>query len=267
MITVSELAVYPIKSCRQRVVTERFVDALGFRGDRRWMVVDKSGKFITQRQYPRLVLVTVEEQDTGIVVSAEGMTPLAIATPAACDEASLSVLVWKDECQAVSAGEDADEWFSCFLGVECRLVWMPDTFLRQVDRAYASKGDQVSFADGFSFLLISDASLAALNERLDIPVPMRRFRPNIVVSGCDPHEEDWWDRIRIGDIEFSVVKPCSRCVMTTVDTQLGVKTGQPLRTLASYRRDGNSILFGQNLIHHGQGSLAAGMKLEVLKNG
>ncbi len=265
MITVSELAVYPIKSCRQNVVTERLVDAFGFSGDRSWMVVDKSGKFITQRQYPRLVQVAVEEQDSGIVISAEGMEPLAITTPSVSDTSQLSVQVWKDECQAISAGSEADEWFSHFLGIECRLVWMPDTFLRQVDRAYASTGDQVSFADGFSFLLISEASLQTLNERLDAAVPMRRFRPNIVVSGCDPHEEDRWDRIRIGHIEFSVAKPCSRCVMTTVDTEKGVKTGEPLRMLASYRRQGNGIFFGQNLIHHGQGNIKTGMTVEILK--
>ena len=265
MITVSELAVYPVKSCRQRVVTERMIDAFGFSGDRRWMVVDRDGKFITQRQFPRLVLVTVEEQGAGILLSAEGMASLAVPFPRESEAAPLKVQVWKDTCQVLWAGKEADDWLSRYLGVECRLAWMPDNFLRQVDRDYAEVGDQVSFADGFPFLLISEASLDDLNSRLETPVPMHRFRPNIVIRGCDPYEEDRWDRIRIGDIEFSVAKPCSRCVMTTVDSQTGVKTGEPLRTLASYRRQDKGIMFGQNLIHHGQGRIEQGMPVDIIK--
>jgi uncharacterized protein YcbX len=168
------------------------------------------------------------------------------------------VAIWKDQCVAVAAGAEADAWFTALLGTPCRLVTMPSSTVRQVDLGYAEPGDPVGFADGFPFLLISQGSLDELNRRLEHPVPMDRFRPNIVVDGCEPHAEDGWSRVTIGEISFRVVKPCARCVITTTDQQTGERGREPLRTLATYRRVGNKVLFGQNLIHDGVGAVRVG---------
>jgi hypothetical protein len=190
------------------------------------------------------------------------MPDLAI-DPAA--EGRMEVVVWGDAVQASPAGADADAWLSGFLGLPCRLVCFPDDAVRSVDPGFARPSDQVGFADGFPFLLISQASLDDLNGRVDEAVSMLRFRPNLVVDGCDAYAEDDWRRIRIGDIEFRVAKPCSRCVIPTIDPATGLRGQEPLRTLMSYRRRDNKVYFGQNLIHDGFGRLAVGMPLEVLE--
>jgi uncharacterized protein YcbX len=175
------------------------------------------------------------------------------------------VQVWGDNCLAQSAGAKAAAWLSQFLGLDCRLFFMPESTRREVDPTYAAPTDQVGFADGFPFLLISEASLADLNQRLEQPLPMARFRPNLVVSGCEPYAEDSWKRIRIGELTFRVAKPCSRCVIPTINPETAEKSVEPLRTLNSYRREGNKVYFGQNLLHDGIGELKAGMLVEVLE--
>ena len=257
MFNVSELAIYPVKSSRQIVVDRWTVDEFGMADDRRWMVIDSQSQFITQRTHPALVKMICSLQESAIVLEASGQKKLTVKKPERGK--NLTVTVWNDNCGAVDAGDRAASWCSELLDEECRLVYMPGSSFRQVNLKYAEEGIRTGFADGFPFLLISEASLADLNSRLESPVSMLRFRPNIVVSGCEPFAEDSWNRIRIGDIEFSVVKPCTRCIMTTIDTDTLKRHKEPLKTLASYRRLDSQVIFGQNLIHHGRGELRTGM--------
>jgi hypothetical protein len=173
------------------------------------------------------------------------------------------VQVWRDVCDAVPLGEEVNRWFSDFLELSCQLVYMDESTFRPVNPSYATNNEQVSFADGFPFLLISEASLQDLNQRLDEPVPMNRFRPNLVVSGCEAFAEDDWREIHIGSISFRVVKPCSRCSITTVEQTTGIRGKEPLLTLAQYRRRSGEIFFGQNLISGELGTLQIGDVVKI----
>ena len=172
--------------------------------------------------------------------------------------------VWKDECAVLDEGHEAAAWFSDYLGVGARLVRLADDDARPLGTTAAQPGDRVSFADAYPFLLISEASLDGLNRRLSLPVPMDRFRPNIVVEGCGAHAEDQWRHVRIGEVDFRVAKPCSRCVITTTNQQTGESGREPLRTLATYRLEDGEILFGQNLVHGGRGEVGVGDDVVVL---
>lgn len=253
MPTLSAIYIYPIKSLRGIALDRCAVTSRGFEHDRRWMLVDATGKFITQRQQPRLAMVSVALGTEALLVTAPGMDSLQVPYQLERGE-RVRVNIWGDECEALQAGASSDAWFSQYLGLECHLVYMPESTQRHVDRSYAvSAQDVVSFADGFPFLLISEASLEELNSRLTdkgvSAVPMERFRPNLVASGCGPYAEDQWRDIRIGALDFRVVKPCSRCVIPTIDTETGVKAREPLLTLTEYRKQDNKVYFGQNLVH------------------
>ena len=261
---VTELAIYPIKSTKQMSVQEIEVDTRGFRNDRLWVLADDNGHFITQRHYPQLVRIQANPVADGLLVEAEGFPHLMVKTPDV--EGNLSrVSVWKDQCQAADGGDTAAQWFSDFLGTSCRLYFQPEQAVRSVDQRFAREEDKTGFADGFPFLLTSESSLAELNSRLPSPVPMKRFRSNIVVDGLEAFAEDNWKLIQIRDVVFRVVKPCSRCVMITIDTDTGVKSGkEPLSTLASYRKSAAGVIFGQNLIHNNTGIIRVGDKVKVL---
>ena len=263
---VTGINVYPVKSTRPIALSESEVLPRGLPWDRRWMLVDSEGRFVTARQHPRLAMIaTVLGTDTlNISVTGRADLRIPLAEPAA---PSIPVTVWKDRCQAVPAGAAADAWFSEYLGMPVRLVRMTDALVRPVNPDYGGSADQVSFADGFPLLLISEASLHDLNRRLATPVPMQRFRPNLVVDGERAYGEDSWRRIRVGEVEFAGVKNCSRCIFTTIDPQTGVKDagGEPLRTLASYRRrEGGGVFFGQNLIPRSRGTIRLGDSVEIL---
>ncbi len=264
-LQLSQIWRYPVKSLRGNRLESATVDARGIQYDRQWMLVDEQGGFLTQRQMPKMVLVKTHIEDQGLRLSAPGMQDLRISD--ACDDrGSVSVKVWRDECEAEFVDTEADGWLSEFLGRDCRLVYLPSGSVRQVDQAYAQRDDQVGFADGFPFLLISQASLDDLNRRLPVSLPMERFRPNLVISGCDAYAEDSWQRIRIGELIFRVVKPCSRCVIPTIDPETGRRQGdEPLKTLLQYRKQGNKVMFGQNLLHDGIGHLSQGMEVEILE--
>ena len=254
---------YPVKSLRGGGFDTLEVDGRGLCFDRHWMVVDAQGQFVTQRQQARMALIdTRVDDDGGLLLQAPGMPDLMVR---GAQGASLPVVVWRDKVNAIPVGGDADAWLSEFLAIDCRLVVFPYDARRAVDPDYAAATDQVGFADGFPFLLISQASLDDLNARLAQPVPMLRFRPNLVVEGCTAYAEDGWRRIRIGELEFRVAKPCSRCIIPTIDPATAQRSAEPLRTLMSYRRRDNRIYFGQNLIHDGTGRLAVGMPVEVLE--
>lgn len=253
---------YPVKSLRGASHDALEVGRRGFRYDREWMVVDKDGRFLTQRQVARMALIDTRVDDAGrLFLEAPDMPPIAVANDMA---QPVDVVVWGDKVVASHVDPAADAWLTRFLGITCRLVRFPAGGVRAVDPAFAAAGDEVGFADGFPFLLISQASLDALNGRLEEPVPMVRFRPNLVVDGCGPHAEDSWRRLRIGDLRLRVAKPCSRCIIPTIDPETAERGPDPLRTLMTYRKQDNKVLFGQNLIHDGEGLLQVGMPVEVL---
>jgi len=256
--------VYPIKSAGGIALESSEVDERGLRHDRRWMLVDETGCFMSQRQFPRVALIGVRIEPDGLVVDAPGMPSLEVPFRPAAGSLLLA-RVWDDLVESLTVSDDSDRWFSEFLGVSCKLVYLPDESVRPVDPAYARTGDQVGLADGFPFLLISEASLADLNARLEHPLPMNRFRPNLIVGGCRPFAEDGWKLVRIGPITFRVVKPCARCTITTVDQESAVRGKEPLRALARFRKVGTKVLFGQNLIHDEPGALRTGDPVEVLQ--
>jgi uncharacterized protein len=234
--------------------------------DRRWLLIDSNNRFLTQREYSKMATVSIDVLAEGLKLSAADVQPVVV--PFDYDnEIAESVQIWNDVCPANSVSKDANEWLSALLGADCRLVHMPDDSLRPVEKEFAVNSDVVSFADAFPFLLLTEASLDDLNGRLVESVPMNRFRPNLVISGASAFAEDDWKIISIGDNVFHVVKPCGRCVMTTVDQEKGVRSGEePLRTLASYRRKENKVLFGQNLIaEKSHGTVRIGDTVTVLK--
>lgn len=262
-LVLSELWRYPVKSLRGDRCMSLAVDARGPSGDRHWMLVDEQGRFLTQRQLARMALIQAEPTAHGLQLScAEQVIEVLRPEP---DAALLPVRVWRDNCLAQLADSAVNDWLSGLLDVACRLVYLLPSQLRQVDLDYAQPGDQTGFSDGFPFLLISQASLDDLNSRLAQALPMRRFRPNLVVSGCEPYAEDSWRRIRIGKLTFRVAKPCSRCIIPTIDPETAARGAEPLRTLATYRRRDNKIWFGQNLLHDGIGELREGMSVEILE--
>jgi hypothetical protein len=256
-IRLTGLNIHPIKSARAIALDESPVDEFGLRYDRRWMVVAQSGVFLSQRTQPRLALVVPSISDGMLQVDAPGMPRLQTPLHPRSSVAT-SVTVWDDTCAASWVGERAAEWFSDFLGTPCSLVHMADQIVRPANSAFAPPGVRVGFADAFPFLLISEESLADLNRRLADPLPMNRFRPNLVVAGCEPYAEDGWGRIEIGGVRLQVVKPCERCLVTTTDQATGERGKEPLRTLATYRRVGNDLMFGQNVVHENTGRIRIG---------
>lgn len=265
-ITLKELYVYPIKSVGGIALQEARLDSRGVEYDRRWMLVDESGKFMSQRKYPRMALISTRLAPECLVVEAPEMPELRLSLRPE-ERPNTEVRIWTDTVSATPVEDGADEWFSAFLGVRCKLVYMPDDEVRQVDLEYAQRGDQVGFADGFPFLLVSQASLDDLGERLDRRIPVDRFRPNLVVEGCEAFAEDDWQRLRVGDIGFRAVKPCSRCSIVMTDQSTGERDREVLATLASYRQVGKKIFFGQNLAHDTTGTLRVGDAVEVTRPG
>jgi hypothetical protein len=252
---VSALYVYPIKSCRGIRVGEWPVEKRGFFADRRWMIVDAAGNFVTQRETARLSLVDTRLDSESLSVSSSGFSRLVL--PLTHSAAPKTVRIWQDQVLACPHPEGS-AWFSELLGAPHELVYMTDAEHRPVNPARARAGDIVSFADGYPFLLISEASLEDLNARLEQPIAMERFRPNIVIGGTEPFAEDGYSEVWLGAISFRGVKRCDRCVITTIDPRTGEQGREPLRTLAKYRLEDQKVWFGMNLIHDGTGRLRVG---------
>lgn len=266
------LFIYPLKSGAAVGVDSTTVESMGPRGDRRYMLVDRRGGFVTQRTHPKMALINAQSGSEGALTLSFSGRSLTVAQPTTetGESETLPVTIWDDTVVARVCSSAASADISEFLGDDLRLVHIADDTVRQVDLTYARPTDAVGFADGFPFLALSEGSLADLNGRLSTPVSMRHFRPNLVIGGTLPFAEDSWLQIRIGTVVFDVVKPCARCTMTTVDPRRGVKTGrEPLATLASYRQlqspQSNEVFFGQNLVHRGSGVLRVGHKVEVLR--
>lgn len=263
MIKLSEIAIYPLKSTAQLSLSEAQTGPFGFDMDRRWMLIDKAGMMLTQRKHPRMCLIQAQPAAKQLQFNAPDMPQLML--PRQTSAGLVKATVWDDTCNAYDCGEPAAEWFSAFLNTPVRLVEFPENEVRQVDLEYANKGDITAFSDGFPYLLISQASLDDLNQRLPTAVEMKRFRPNLVVQGNSAFEEDSWKKIRIGEVIFRLVKPCSRCSIPSIDPQTAERSAEVVRTLAEYRMQGNKILFGQNLIAENSGKLQTGMTVEILQ--
>ncbi len=231
--------------------------------DRRWMLVDENSVMLTQRKLSRMSLIHCRLDGEKLIVDAPNMSQLVLQQ---CNQENIvQASVWNDICDAIDCGDTAASWFSEFLQTEARLVYFADDTVRQCDPEYAQPGEITAFSDGFPYLLINQASLDDLNQRLKSPVEMRRFRPNLVIDGSEPFAEDSWKRIRIGDITFRLVKPCSRCIIPSIDPDTAEKSAEPVKTLASYRQRNNKIYFGQNVIAEGSGMLELGMPVEILE--
>jgi hypothetical protein len=255
-LRIDGLWVYPLKSGAP-IATERVeLDARGPRWDRRWMVVDADGKFVTQREEHGLARVRTALSREGLVLAAEGHGTVTLAYEPAGDR--VRVRVWKDECDAVRLRE-ASDWMSTVLGRRVSAVFMPD------DADRTRHGAPVSFADAYPLLLIGRASFDDLKARVAEPLVIERFRPNVVIAGAEPYAEDGWHRIELGSVPVDIVKPCARCVITTIDPATAIAGQEPLRTLATYRRSGTDVLFGQNAIHRATGSLRIGAPVRVLE--
>ena len=264
-MTLSEIWIYPVKSLGGIRVTRADVQEKGLKYDRRWMIVDEDGVFITQRVFPKMALIDVALTSEGLLLSYRPDKSQAVSVPfEPISKLPISVKVWDDQVDALTVSDEADAWLSAQLAKKLRLVIMPESTLRKADPKYAKNNENVSFADGFPFLIISQASLDHLNNLLAEPIEMRRFRPNFVVIDTEPHGEDQWKLIQIGDVRFEFVKPCARCILTTVDPETGEKGAEPLKTLATYRRENNKILFGQNLVAKESGRINQGDNIHVL---
>jgi uncharacterized protein YcbX len=308
--SLASIHIYPLKAGRAVDLPESRVEPWGLAGDRRWLLVDESGRFVSQREEPALARVTVRYAaapgpeyvaaapgpeyiaargleyiaargpdrpvwrapgSTGpISLSVEGWPPLTVPAPSEDGGAEmLWVMVWSSKVRAATAGKNADDWFSDFLGRPVRLVHLDDPTRRQVDPEFGAPGDRVSFADGYPLLLTTTGSLDALGEWLiedgHPPVPMNRFRPNVVIAGTDPWAEDGWRRIQIGPVTFRLVKPCGRCVVTTTDQLTAQRGRQPLQMLGRRRRFGQQLVFGQNMIPDGPGVIRVGDRVQILE--
>lgn len=253
---VQSLYFYPVKSLPGIAVEQLALDEFGPAGDRRWMITDDYGNFVSQRSLPQLARIGVRVE-AGVVfvdVPGSGEFPLEPGL------ATRNVMVWDDWLGAICAKPGPAEALSRFCDKPLDVVYMPNDTFRAIDRVWVKDRRRVGFADGFPFLIVNQASLDELNERLDIKVDMRRFRPNIVVSNAKAWAEDRWAGMTIGAVYFDLVKPCSRCVMTTVDPDNGTKAAdqQPLRTLGSYRMQIGGVIFGMNAIHEGSGPVVLG---------
>lgn len=263
---LQSIHVHPVKASRSLSLREAVVEPWGLAGDRRWMMVDDGGKVVTQRGRPRIALAAAEPlPGGGVRLSAPGREPLTVPVPRA--GGTVPVQIFRDKVEAVPAEDEAvHAWCSEFLEADVRLVHLDDPATRRpVDPRYALPGETVTFADGFPLLLTTTASLEALNALIargehaeEGPLPMDRFRPNVVVSGTEAWAEDGWSRVTVGDVDFRVAKPCGRCVVTTTDQGTAERGREPLHSLGQHRRVNGKLVFGQNLVPLGRGTIRVG---------
>ena len=265
MITLSNLTYYPIKACRGFDVAESHVERMGLADDRRMMVVTPEGEFLTQREHPKLALITPALKNDSVTLSAPNFDSIQFGIQKSGTPASVNI--WKSKgVSAIDQGDETAQWFSDWLGVSVRLMHVDQNFKRRLNPDFAvSAEDHTGFADGYPILIISEESLQDLNSKLDSALPMNRFRPNIVVKGCEPFAEDAWKRIRIGGVEMALVKPCPRCEVTTIDKETLERNKEPLKTLATYRKQEGGAMFGMNVIPLNEGGINLGMSVEVLE--
>ncbi len=263
---LAELHVYPLKGARGIALQRADVLAGGLRHDRRLMLLDAHGAFVTQRKHPRMALVTtafVEAQAALALTTPNGGT-FEVALAVEPNAPRRIVRIWDDDVEAVAIGGAVTEALSDHLGERCTLVAIPEDVVRPVEAPHGAPGDRVGFADAYPVLLATRASLADLNARLEEPVPMNRFRPNLVIEGGEAFAEEAHASVRIGPLTFRMPKRCSRCPVTLVDQETAAVGKEPLRTLARYRTADNNVYFAQNLIPDILGSLSVGDEVTYL---
>ena len=264
MLTLSEINIYPIKSLAGINLQSSVVEERGLKYDRRWVLVDESNTFFTQRDFPEMALIKVSVENDGLKLNHKTKTVEPLFVPFDFKHMKTDkVVIWDDIVIGEFYNSQFDDWFSNVIGIKCHLVKMPESTKRVVDEKYA-KDKIVSFADGYPFMIIGQSSLDDLNSRMNIPLPMNRFRTNFVFTGGRPFEEDHWKKFRIGEVQFDVVKPCARCVITTTNQETAERLHEPLLTLSKFRKFGNEVMFGMNVICHSTGSIMIGDKIELL---
>jgi len=264
MLTVSGLYIYPVKSLGGIALNAATLTDRGFENDRRWMLVDDDNRFISQREVAAMALLKANIDEQGILIRHIGKPDTSFLIPfQPANTETTMVTVWEDRCRGQWVSAEANEWFSEQLGMSCKLVYMPDSTHRRVDGRYAFNKEITSFSDGYPLLLIGQSSLDDLNSRLQSPLPMNRFRPNIVFTGGDPFLEDNMKQFEINGVRFFGVKLCARCVITTIDQQTAEQAKEPLKTLSTYRSKNNKIYFGQNLLFHGNGTISIGDTITI----
>lgn len=264
---------YPLKSCRGESVESAIVEPWGLAGDRRWMLVDLDGRFISARENHSMLLIKPVLTANGLRVTAPhcpDLPPLDVPEPDARSQVAVSI--WRSDLTAAPAATEVDAWFTRALGQPARLVFLDDPRRRSVSQEFGRPDDRVSFADGYPLLLTTAESLSALNDDVAATststgrLSMVRFRPSVVVSGFPAWAEDDWRRIRIGEAVFRAVKGCARCVITTVDPETGERGKEPLATLARTRRWDNGVWFGINLVPDSPGAtIRVGDALEIIE--
>jgi len=264
MYQVSQLFIYPIKSLGGIALNIAEVTDRGLKYDRRWMLIDDNNRFISQREFANMALLQVDMEVDGLRVTYKPSQSYILIPFQPQTNAIVQATVWDDACEGTLVSPEADQWFTQVLGINARLIYMADFSLRAVDPRYAKQQEVTSFADGYPFLLIGQASLDELNTKLQNQINMDRFRPNIVFTGGEPYAEDVMPHIKINNIDFYGVKRCARCVMITIDQQNATKNTEPMKVLAGYRAQNNKIYFGQNLLHQGSGNISVGDRLEVV---
>ena len=266
---VSQVFRYPVKSLRGHALDAAAIGARGIEGDRRWMIVDETGRFLTRRELPELALFDVQPREDGLLILHPERGTCCVATPGE-DAVVIEARVWRDGVRARLADRAAGAFLSGALGRAVRLVHQHGASVRRVDPTYARDGDHVSLADGFPLLVTTTASLSALNDRLPVAIGMDRFRPNLVIGGAEAWGEDRWRRIRIGGVALRIAKPCSRCVITTQHPLTGRREhgDDPLSTLrAMGRMTSGGIMFGQNAIPDRAGAIRLGDAVELIEAG
>ncbi len=266
MYTISQLFIYPVKSLGGFEVSAAQLTDRGFQYDRRWMLVDTDNHFITQRECPQMSLLQTAIENDLLVIYPKDDTDDRLAISLQQETGRIcNAKVWNDECMALYVSEIADEWLSRNLSIPCRLVYMPDKGRRKVDPAYAFNNEITNFSDAFPLLIIGQLSLDDLNNRLEQPLPINRFRPNIVFTGGAAYDEDLMEHITVNHIDLYGVKLCARCTITTIDQTNGQKAKEPLKTFATYRMKNNKIYFGQNMLYGQTGVINVGDVIEVIK--
>jgi len=264
LYTLSEINIYPIKSLSGISLQSSEVEDRGLKYDRRWVLVDDTNTFFTQRDFPEMALIRVAVEQDGLRLQhkTKPVEPLLIPFEFEHSRAN-KVVIWDDTVNGEFYNKTIDEWFSDILGIKCHLVKMPESTKRIVDETFA-KNKTVSFADGYPFMIIGQASLDDLNSRMEKPLPMNRFRTNFVFTGGQPFEEDRWNKFGIGEVQFEAVKPCARCVITTTNQETAERLHEPLLTLSKFRKVENKVMFGMNLICESTGQIKVGDKILLI---
>lgn len=261
-LNISEIWVYPIKSLGGIALEKAQVQAKGLRYDRRWMLIDDNGVAMTQRDFPQMALFKPEIVNDKIIVtykqSGKAIASVEFSSTIAASNDGLTATVWSDDVTVLEVDPEVSQWFSHHLHTACRLVAFPEVNARPVEAQHRVHQEHVSLADAFPFLIIGQRSLDDLNSRLTNPVPMNRFRPNFVFTGGHAFMEDHWKNLAIGQVSFVAVKKSARCALPTVNQDTAEKGPEPLRALSAYRKVGNKVYFGQNLVCLDEGEVRIG---------